>query len=47
LFPFLTKHIRKYVSYNFDIEHHDGSQFGAGGKSIKKHVEELRKEGEL
>ena len=47
LFPFLTKHIKKYVSYNFDIDHHDGSQFGSGGKSIKKHVEELRKEGEL
>ena len=47
LFPFLTKHIKKYVSYNFDIEHHDGSQYGAGGKSIKSHVEQLKIEGIL
>ena len=27
IYPFLQRHVKKYVSYNFDIDHHDGSKF--------------------
>jgi len=27
LYPWLTRHVKKYVTYNFDLEHHDASKF--------------------
>lgn len=30
LYPFLQRHIKKYVTYNFDLDHHDGSRFEKG-----------------
>jgi len=49
IYPFLQRHVKKYVSYNFDIDHHDGSKFKKAGEteSAYQQVEELKRRGDL
>jgi len=49
LYPWLKNHVRKYVSYAFDIDHHDGSKFGKQGQteSVANQIKKLKEDGEL
>lgn len=52
LHPWLMEHIRKYVSYNFDIEHHHKSNFDKKGKGqthadFESEMEKAKARGDL
>ena len=49
IYPFLQRHVKKYVSYNFDIDHHDSRKFKKAGEteSATDQVAELKARGEL
>jgi len=49
LYPWLKNHVRKYVSYAFDIDHHDGSKFKKAGpnESAYDQVAQLKARGDL
>jgi len=48
LHPWLMEHVRKYVSYNFDIDHHRGSKYQKTGKTdTMAEMERLKAKGEL
>jgi len=46
LYPWLRSHVRKYTSYAFDIDHHNGSKFKKGSDT-KTEYEKLKAKGEL
>lgn len=49
LYLWLKNHVSKYVSYAFDIDHHNGSKFKKGNQadSVVDQVEQLKAEGRL